>query len=935
MNETGRLIALDISRSIAVLGMIIVNVGPHQLDGTPSLVIRSAYGRASILFIVVAGIAISLLMKRQRSRPNAAAMLIWRALLLLLLGLLLQRLPHQANVILALYALLFLLALLLLLLPTRGLLILTLTWTITGPLAWILIHVSGSPVTNVEPAALGHQPTEIITSVLFTGPYPLIVWAAPFIFGLWLGRMELSRVMVQRRLILFGAGTAIGALLCANALVSRIGEPNLSRVGFDWLVTAYGHSQMPLWLISSVGMAAALIGILLIITPLLGASARLVAAIGQIPLTAYVTHLLALSWFEPPTTTLGGLGISSVLYSLLVVFALFWRKISTRGPLETVLSQPMSWLAAPKSSAHVDAPTSHVPVTITTTKWSTPTMRTASVLSITTTATVLAIVLSSCGIVDQESPPAPEGPAPGTPTDETPSAPLGEATNSAESELEETVLNQAGVSAGHPLAAEAGERILEQGGNAVDAAIAAAFAVSVVEPFASGIGGGGSAIIVGPGEDPRFYDYREVVNDAGIIPDSNVGIPGFVAGMGQLHQEHGDLDWSSILQPAYELASEGFNVSEFLAERMQQSEGTAAVSQIEHFAPGGQPLAAGQTLVQEDLAATINTLSENDWEDYYTGSLSESLVDGADGIDAGSLADYEVVAAEPVRGDFGEYELLGAAPALPGAPMIQMLQIAEAQGITDMDPGSAEYVDTLSRAWLVAEDSVLTQLGDPDFVSVPVEELTDRESNAAIGLGSSAQSIQATGGRTDAPNTTHVSVVDREGLTVSMTNTLLSFWGSGQLIDGYFLNNHLSRFETIPSDLNQPEPGRRTVTWSNPVLVLDDAGLPVMAIGSPGGHQILNILGTVLVQWGLQERNLQDSITAPRFRAEGSTLYLEQGHPSELVSELENLGWNTQVWPDELATFGSVQMVEADYGARTINSADDPRRDGAHRILDW
>ncbi len=282
--------------------------------------------------------------------------------------------------------------------------------------------------------------------------------------------------------------------------------------------------------------------------------------------------------------------------------------------------------------------------------------------------------------------------------------------------------------------------------------------------------------------------------------------------------------------------------------------------------------------------------------------------------------------------------MLAAAPSLPGPAMIQMLQIAEAGGIAELDPSSAEYVDLLSEAWLVAEETVFTDIGDPAYVEVP-EDITDPEANSQIDLSaaqaSAAQNYDAgSGDPGDHANTTHISVVDSDGLTVSMTNTIMFFWGSGQMVDGYFVNNHLSRFEAIDSPANQPEPGRRTVTWSNPVIVLDAEGRPALAAGSPGGHQILNILGTVLVQWGLQGLSLEEAVTTPRFRADEDTLFLEASTPEGLISDLEDMGWNTEVWPDVMASFGSLQPLEIDYESGTVSSVDDPRREGAHAIVD-
>lgn len=551
---------------------------------------------------------------------------------------------------------------------------------------------------------------------------------------------------------------------------------------------------------------------------------------------------------------------------------------------------------------------------------------------------VVCLTVASCGIVEDE--PAPPADTEPSPTEQSPSAER-EDTASEEPEESETpessqpALGQQGVSAGQEQAVSAGEQVFNAGGNAVDAAVAASFAVAVVEPVASGIGGGGSVIIAGPDGEPVFYDYREVVNAAGDIPASGTGIPGFVAGMGQLHEDYGELPWEEVIAPAIELAGDGFTVSEYLSERISTGAGPEYLADVETFNPGGEPVSASDTLVQPRLEETMQRLADAGWEDFYTGELAQSVAEQVEGVDRESLADYDVSVSEPAAGDFGNYQVISAPPALPGAALIQMLQIAESEGIADLSPNSAEYVDVLSRSWGVAEETVRNELGDPNSVEVPLDELTDPEANAEIDTGSADELPQAAPGDPQDSahaNTTHVSVVDEDGLTVSMTNTVTDFWGSGQEVDGYFVNNALKRFSDIESEANQPAPGRRSVTWSNPTLILDEQDQPVMAIGTPGGMQILPVLATVISQWALQERELQDALDTPRFRGEDSVLYFEQGAPGEQVAELEDLGWSVETWP--ASSFGSVQALVIDQESGTVTGADDPRRDGAHRILD-
>lgn len=529
-------------------------------------------------------------------------------------------------------------------------------------------------------------------------------------------------------------------------------------------------------------------------------------------------------------------------------------------------------------------------------------------------------------------------------------------------------LDQYAVSAAHPRAVQAGMEILDAGGNAADAAVATAFAVAVVEPYASGIGGGGSALLAAPGQEATSYDYREVVAQDGRIPASGTGVPGQVAGLAQIHDEHGTLEWEQLLDPAIELAQEGFPVSDFLAQRLRADFGPASIEGLAHYhSASGEPLAAGEQLVQEDLARTMTTLAEQGPEALYTGSIAGQLGE-VEGLDAATLAAYEPEEIEPVSGQFGDYEVLSAAPPLPGAALIQQLQVAESLGIGEHLPGSAGYVDRLSEAWIAAEGSVKHFLGDPDFVDVPVGQLTDPGHNAGIadrvtllaggpgtndggavvaapGLagdaGASAGAAPAvTGpvaeGPVTAGNTTHLTVVDPSGLTVSMTNTLTSFWGGSEsaYVGGFFLNNQLSRFETEASGANQPEPGRKSVSWSAPSMVLDAEGRPVLGLGSPGGHQIPNILSGVLVAWGLQDAPLQEAIDAPRYQLQDGVLAVETEPSEDLARLIGERGWDLQRTEREQAIFGSVQALEVDYEAGEITGAADDRREADVAIAD-
>lgn len=491
-----------------------------------------------------------------------------------------------------------------------------------------------------------------------------------------------------------------------------------------------------------------------------------------------------------------------------------------------------------------------------------------------------------------------------------------------------------GVSAGDPAAVEVGTSVLGAGGNAVDAAVAAAFAVAVAEPATSGLGGGGAAIVVEPEAEPVAYDYREVVAQDGRIPSSNTGIPGFVAGMAELHGNHGALDFNEVVAPAVTLAREGTATSDTVAALLRGSAYRLPTGQLPHLYPDGNALDTGDSMVQPELADTLAQIADDGPDAFYRGDLADALAAAVDGIDSTSLAAYEVQRSAPPSGEFAGFEVVGAAPPLPGVGLIQMLQVAEALGIADHEPDSADFIHIIEMSWRLADRSIAQHLGDPDFTDVPAGELTDPARNAELAGEVSMDGLSFTGAPPGdrSGNTTHISVVDAEGGAVSMTNTLTNFWGSGEFALGFFLNDQLRRFSIGDGAANEPEAGRRSVSWSLPALVRDDDGRPVLVLGSPGGRRIPNILAQVLMRWAVHGQPLAEAVQAPRFHLEGTTLEFEELPPAEVADDLRGRGYTGPVVPESAYYFGSVQALEVDYGARELVAPRDRRRSAASAV---
>ncbi|NLS09560.1 DUF1624 domain-containing protein [Nesterenkonia sp. MY13] len=341
-NSAVRLTGLDAARALALFGMIIVNVDvTAHPQGIEELVVRLFHGRASILFIVLAGIGFTFLARSKKVTSGGIwPTVTWRSALLLALGLSLQLLPTAVNVILALYAGLFLIGGLVVRWSSRSLLTGAAMFLLLGPVVYILLRSNTDlPTTS---ASFGQSPMEAAASVLLTGPYPLIVWAAPFMFGMWIGRLKLHLPSTAWRLLSWGLVAAGAGILASRTLMWGLGEPNITEIGFDHLVLSAGHSEMPLWLISSTGSAIAVIGLMLIITPRLGAFAHPLVITGQLALTCYALHLVAIAVIVRPESPDPN---PSILISLLIIIGLIllsltWGALKLRGPLETLLRIP-------------------------------------------------------------------------------------------------------------------------------------------------------------------------------------------------------------------------------------------------------------------------------------------------------------------------------------------------------------------------------------------------------------------------------------------------------------------------------------------------------------------------------------------------------------------------------------------------------------------
>ena len=461
----------------------------------------------------------------------------------------------------------------------------------------------------------------------------------------------------------------------------------------------------------------------------------------------------------------------------------------------------------------------------------------------------------------------------------------------------------------HYLASQVGNDILKEGGNAIDATVATAFALAVTLPSAGNLGGGGFIVYHGNDGQQTTFNFREKAplaatremflgEDGKIKDDSNhigllsVGVPGTVAGLYKAHQKMGKLPWSRLVAPAVGLAEKGFPSSydmngflEWVKANKSDYPSTAKV-----FLKNGQELyKPGELWKQPHLAATLKLIQTHGADGFYKGKTAGLIADymKANGglITREDLIKYEAEELKPVTGSYRGYEIISMPPPSSGGiAIIEMLNILEGFDLKQMGHNSAMSLHVLTEAMRRAFADRALHIGDPNFnPGLPLEELTSKEyasrlrKTIELGMASVSDSTNFSAAHLvpESPETTHVSVVDGEGNAVSMTYTLEASYGSRIVVEGagFLLNNEMGDFNPIPgytdsSGLigtipNLVEPQKRMVSSMTPTIVAKD-GKPVMVIGSPGGRTIINTVLQVIVNVIDHEMDIARAIESPR-----------------------------------------------------------------------
>ena len=492
------------------------------------------------------------------------------------------------------------------------------------------------------------------------------------------------------------------------------------------------------------------------------------------------------------------------------------------------------------------------------------------------------------------------------------------------------VSNSGMVVSQHYLATEVGKTILDQGGNAIDASVAVAFALAVVLPRAGNIGGGGFLVLHNAEENKNYaLDYREMapaaadrdmyLNEDGSVNKSTSrigylagGIPGTVAGMWEAHQKFGSMPWKDLLKPAIQLAQAGFKVSPFMADSINRAHSSMKdyPSTVEIFFPEF-PLKPNHNLVQKDLAATLKRIAQNGKDGFYKGKTAKMFAAAMKKnnglITEDDLKNYKAVWRDPLVGNYKDFKIVTMPPpSSGGVHLIQMLNVLSNFDLKKLGHNSRDYTLLLTEVMKYAYADRSKYLGDPDFYEVPVSKLIDQAYAASIAnsitIGKTTSSDEISPGAmlpTEGMETTHFSISDKFGNTVSNTYTINSSYGAKVVVEGlgFLLNNEMDDFAAAPGipnqfgllggEANKIEPYKRPLSSMTPSIVFFQ-DKPYLITGSPGGSRIITTVLQMILNVIEFEMEVSDATVQPRIHHQWKpdVLGLEKGFNSSVIELL-------------------------------------------------
>ena len=533
-----------------------------------------------------------------------------------------------------------------------------------------------------------------------------------------------------------------------------------------------------------------------------------------------------------------------------------------------------------------------------------------------------------------------------------------------------------------PEASRVGVEVLQEGGNAVDAAVAVGFALAVVYPGAGNIGGGGFMLFRRADGEAHFLDYREKApakatatmyldSQGNIVPDmstigyKSIAVPGSVAGLVYAEQHWGKLSLKQVMEPAIRLARDGFALDYNGAKSFRDSHLADFPDSRRIFHRDGNYYQPGEVFKQPELAKTLERIAENP-DDFYHGALAQEMAaamqKGGGLITAQDLSQYEVKERQPIRGSYRGYDIISAPPpSSGGVALVEILNILEGYDLAKEGDGSAASIHLISEAYQRAFFDRAEFMGDPDFSKIPVAQLIDkrygnawretiaprratpsaslRRPSVFSQLDSYARSHPQPAATAEPDHTTHYSVVDSEGNAVSVTTTLNDAFGSRVIAAGlgFLLNDEMDDFTSKPGvpnlygliqgPANAIGPGKRPLSAMTPTIVLKNGKL-FLVLGSPGGPTIITTVANILlgvVNYGL---NIQQAVNAPRFHDQWmpDRIDLEStGTSPDTIGILEHMGHKVKVGR---GYWGDAECIAVDEKTGELLGASDGRNEG-------
>ena len=524
---------------------------------------------------------------------------------------------------------------------------------------------------------------------------------------------------------------------------------------------------------------------------------------------------------------------------------------------------------------------------------------------------------------------------------------------------------QPGIASAHPLATKAGYRILEQGGNAFDAAVAVSAVLSVVEPYSSGLGGGGFFLMYRSSDElSTFIDAREVApldsysemyldESQNVIPRVSLdgplasGIPGLPAALVYVSENYGTLPLNVVLRPAIELAEQGFPVYERLlvALRVAQIVDVMSPKFKEIFLPNNKLPDVGYVIKQKELASTLNTIAEQGHQGFYDSKLTETIINetNKDGSiwSLEDFQDYQVVERSPIKIDFNEFKLtLAPPPSSGGTTIATILNILQQYDYKQLE--EADLVHLIVEAMRRAYQDRAAYLGDPDFVDVPINKLIGLDHavkhTETIDL-TQATPIHLEDNMTVALNankgteTTHYSILDNQGNRVATTQTINTWFGSGYMVPsaGFILNNEMDDFSAKPfapnryglvhGEANSIEPKKRMLSSMTPTFIESDKGIAIL--GTPGGAKIITMVLLSILNW-TNGGSADEMTSLSRFHHQylpDVIQYESDSFGKDMIQELQSKGHTLE----EIAEYGNMQIVTMHKSNGKVDTSSDPR----------